>query len=97
MTSKGSGKPQGNPYSQFVQLMRKHGRNQDIDIELGTVTAPPPEVAIRLDSLGFDLYTSEIIFASKVVDTPLQVNDRVIVASNEAQTLYFVLDKAVRY
>ena len=97
MASKGSGKPQGNPYSQFVHLMRKHGHNKDIDIELGTVKTPPPEIAIRLDSLEFDLYNSELIFASKVVDTPLQEGDRVIVACNEAQTLYFVLDKAVSY
>jgi len=90
-------KPQGNGYSQFVQLMRKHGHNKDIDIELGTVRAAPPEVAIRLDGFDFDLYKGDLIFAGKVVDTPLQEGDRVIVASNEAQTTYFVLDKAVRY
>jgi len=91
-------KPQGDGYSQLVQLIRKHGHNKDIDIELGTVVAPPPEVEIQLDSMqDFHLYKSELIFAGKVVETPLQEGDRVIVASNDAQTQFYVLDKAVRY
>ena len=90
-------KPQGDGFSQLVQLMRKHGHNKDVEIELGTVTAPPPEVLIRLDSLGFDLDKGDLIFAGRLSDTPLQEGDRVIVVSNEAQTLFYVLDKAVRY
>ncbi|EGI2114806.1 hypothetical protein FH832_002870 [Listeria monocytogenes] len=77
--------------------MRKHGHNKDVEIELGTVMSAPPEVLIRLDSFGFDLDKSDLIFASRVTETPLQVNDRVIVACNESQTLYYVIDKAVKY
>ncbi|CAH0305218.1 DUF2577 domain-containing protein [Priestia megaterium] len=90
-------KPQGSGHAQLVQLMRKYGHNKDIDIELGTVMAPPPEVLIRLDSFGFDLDKSDLVFASRITESPLQQGDRVIVASNDAQTLYYVLDKAVRY
>jgi hypothetical protein len=90
-------KPQGTGYSQLIQLMRKHGHNKDVEIELGTVTAPPPEVLIRLDSFGFDLDKSDLIFASRVVDTPLKEGDRVIVVSNDTHKTFYVIDKAVRY
>lgn len=90
-------KPQGTGYSQLIQLMRKHGHNKDVEIELGTVTAPPPEVLIRLDSFGFDLDKSDLIFAGKVVESSLQEGDRVIVISNESHKIFYVIDKAVKY
>jgi len=89
-------KPQGNGYSQLIQLMRKHGHNNDVTFELGTVTSAPPEVSVRLDSVGFDLDKSDLIFASRVTDS-LQQNDRVIVACDDGQKVYYVIDKAVIY
>lgn len=52
---------EGSDMSQLVQRIRKIGYNKDIDIEYGTVTAPPPAIEVRLDSDEIPLDVGDLI------------------------------------
>lgn len=58
--------PEGNGASQLVQLMRIHGYNKDIDIELATVTAAPPELKIKIDNMPVELEKDDLIVAQRL-------------------------------
>ena len=46
---------EGSAASKLVQLMRKHGHNKDVTIELGEVLAPLPNLQIRVGTDEIDL------------------------------------------
>lgn len=52
---------EGSPYSQLVQLIRKHGENKPIDVEIGVVVSAPPNIKIRLDSSPIELDKDDLI------------------------------------
>ncbi|AZU61081.1 hypothetical protein [Neobacillus mesonae] len=87
---------EGNGASRFIQLMQQHGHNKDIDIIVGTITAAPPDIKLRLPGDNFDLDKDDVIVADKVAQE-LAEGDAVIVliANNEQQ--YYIIDKAVTY
>lgn len=85
---------EGSPESKLVQLMRKHGYNKEVGVELGTVIAPLPSVKIRLDSDGMVLDRADLVLTATIA-TSLVANDRVILLSDNDSQLYFVIDKAV--
>lgn len=88
-------KIEGAGASRLVQLMRKHGYNKDVDIELATVLAPLPSLKVRLDSDGLELDRSLLVLTATVSASLLAVGDRVLVISgNDAQN-YYVIDKVV--
>lgn len=58
--------PEGNGASQLVQLMRRHGYNKDINIELATVTAAPPALRIKVDNMAIELEAEDLIVAERL-------------------------------
>jgi hypothetical protein len=58
--------PEGSPASQLVQLMRIHGFNKGIDIELATVTAAPPDLKIKIDNMSVELEADDLIVAERL-------------------------------
>lgn len=48
------GKLEGSPYSQIVGLMGKAGYNADVEVVIGKVKSPPPNLVIVVDKLELD-------------------------------------------
>jgi hypothetical protein len=46
---------EGNGASRFIQLMRTHGANDSIKVELATITAAPPQIKLKIDGMKFEL------------------------------------------
>ncbi|MFS0841173.1 DUF2577 domain-containing protein [Paenibacillus sp. 1P03SA] len=53
--------PEGNAASQLVQLIRRYGYNQDVNIELGTILAPPPGIRVQVDNSPIELDAGDVI------------------------------------
>ena len=87
---------EGNGAARFIQLMRKHGHNTEVAVEIGTITAAPPNIKLRLPGDDFDLEKDDIIVAGKVA-TELAAGDKVIVLVTNNGQQYYVIDKAVVY
>lgn len=52
---------QGSPESKMIQLIRKIGHNQDMEMEVATVTSPFPNLTVRLGKDGIELDESDLI------------------------------------
>jgi hypothetical protein len=86
---------EGSSASKFVQLIRQHGHNKDVTIELGEVLAPMPNLQIRVGVDEIDLDMDDLIVSQTAADAGLAVGDRVIIIGDDDTQLYFVIDKAV--
>ncbi|MFT4413183.1 DUF2577 domain-containing protein [Fredinandcohnia humi] len=53
----------GTGASQLVQLIQKFGYNKDVDVELATVTAPPPNLKIKIDNMNVELEKDDLVVA----------------------------------
>jgi PIN domain nuclease of toxin-antitoxin system len=54
---------EGNGAIRLIKLMKQHGYNKDIDIELATVTNPPPKLKIQIDNMKIELEADDLIVA----------------------------------
>ncbi|MGM1023556.1 MAG: DUF2577 family protein [Bacillota bacterium] len=66
MTIKSGIQPEGNAASQLVQLMRKHGYNKDVEIELGTITGAPPALKLKVDNMPIELDADDLVVAEQL-------------------------------
>ncbi|KYC67167.1 hypothetical protein [Heyndrickxia coagulans] len=85
---------EGSPASKMVQLIRKHGYNRGIGLELGTITAPPPSISVKLSD-GIELDADDIILTKTALDAGLLSGATVLIASDEDGQTYYVIDKVV--
>lgn len=85
---------EGGGASKLVQLMRKHGYNHGIGLELGTVTASPPNISVKLSD-GIELDADDIILTKTALDAGLTSGTTVLIASDEDGQTYYVIDKVV--
>ncbi|NUU74243.1 DUF2577 family protein [Paenibacillus xylanilyticus] len=46
---------EGGGVSQLRGIVKQLGYNKDVDIEMGTITAPLPNISVKLDEANFDL------------------------------------------
>jgi Protein of unknown function (DUF2577) len=102
---------EGSGASRLVQLIRSYGYNKDVDFELATVVAPPPNLQITLDKDGLILEASDLVVCEHLTEhsreltdgttltfrPALKVGDKVIVVSSEEKQQFLVIDKAVTY
>lgn len=102
---------EGSGESRLIQLIRKYGYNKDVDFELATIVAPPPNLQIKFDKDGITLDKGDLIVAEHLTQhsreladgsiltfkTALKAGDKVIVASLEEKQIFIVIDKAVTY
>lgn len=86
---------EGSAASRMVQLMRKHGHNRDVSIELATVITPLPDLSVKLASDGMELEHGDLIIAGIVATYTLIAGDQVIVICDDDSQMYYVIDKAV--
>jgi hypothetical protein len=88
-------KIEGSAASRMVQLIRKHGYNRDMSIELATVITPLPDLSVQLSSDGLVLEREDLVIAGIVATYTLIAGDQVIVIGNDDSQFYYVIDKAV--
>jgi len=86
---------EGDGAARLIQLMRIHGYNKDVDIELATVTSAPPNLRIQIDNMKVELDSDDIVMTETFNKASPQPGDRVIVASVRNGQLYIVIDKVV--
>ena len=79
----------------MVQLMRKHGYNRDMTIELATVVTPMPDLSLKLGSDGLELERDDLVIAGIIETYSLSAGDQVIVIGDDDSQFYYVIDKAV--
>ncbi|MNN45494.1 hypothetical protein D3C81_1598320 [compost metagenome] len=72
---------EGSGAAQLVQLMRHFGYNSDVNIELGTVTSPPPNLKVKVDNLSVELDKDDLIVAQH-----LTKHKRKITLTNSGKT-----------
>lgn len=56
-----SNRIEGGPFSQFAGMIRQIGYNQDVNIETATITAPPPNLRIKIDGMTKELEADDVI------------------------------------
>ena len=59
---------EGSSESQWVQVIRKFGHNTDVEFEIGTVLAPPPEISVRLDRDDIILDKQDLVVAESLLE-----------------------------
>ncbi|MED4971314.1 DUF2577 family protein [Parageobacillus toebii] len=64
---------EGNGAVRLIQLMRQHGYNKDVSIELATVTSPPPNIKIQVDNMKIELDKDDVIIAQYLTKHKRQV------------------------
>lgn len=81
---------EGNGFSKLTQIIRDTGYNKDIDIELATVTAPPPNLKIKIDNMNVELEKDDLIVAERLTkykrNIKLITNDLSVNMSSEGYT-----------
>jgi hypothetical protein len=64
---------EGNGAARLIQLMRQHGYNKDVDIELATVTSAPPNIKVKIDNMNIELDRDDLIVAQSLMKHKRQV------------------------
>lgn len=59
---------EGSWESKGIGLIRKFGYNKDVDVLLGTVIAPPPNIRIKIDKSLLELDKDDVIVAQHITN-----------------------------
>lgn len=88
-------KLEGHAPTRLIQLMQKHGYNEGVQISLGTITAPLPNVKLRIDGVGITFDQDDVVITDTANTASLAEGDRVLVLWNSESQFYAVIDKVV--
>jgi hypothetical protein len=87
---------EGNGASRIIQLMKTHGANDSVKVEMGTITAAPPDIKLRLDGDKFELEADDFEVAEHLTKHTRQIKiDGGAVQSLEFQDGLQVDDRVV--
>jgi hypothetical protein len=87
---------EGNGASRIIQLMKTHGANDSVKVEMGTITAAPPSIKLRLDGDKFELEADDFEVAEHLTKHTRQIKiDGGAVQSLEFQDGLQVGDRVV--
>lgn len=56
----------GGGVSKLRDVIRQLGYNKDVDVEIGTVTAPLPDIRVKLDNANFELEREDIVIVERL-------------------------------
>lgn len=59
---------EGSASSKLAALIRQIGHNTDVQVRLGTVTSPPPNLKIKIDGRAGELESDDCIVAESLVE-----------------------------
>ena len=76
---------EGNGASRLVQLMRTHGANESVKVELATITAAPPTIKLKIDGDKFELEADDFEVAEHLTKHTRQIK----IDGGAIQTLEF--------
>lgn len=57
---------EGTNVSKLWDLVRQVGYNKDVDVEFGTVTAPLPDIRVKLDDANFELERDDLVIPERL-------------------------------
>lgn len=75
---------EGSPPSQFIEIIRKYGRNDYDKLEYGTVKSPPPNLVISIDNVPIDFDSDDLI-----VPAHLLAHEREVTINGNDTTITF--------
>jgi Protein of unknown function (DUF2577) len=64
---------EGSGAARLIQLIRQHGYNVDVNIELATVTSAPPNLKIKVDNMKVELDRDDLVVAQYLTKHKRQV------------------------
>lgn len=79
---------EGSGASKMVQLIKKFGHNTDINIELGTVTASPPALKIKIDNMNLELEADDLIVAMCLTKHKRTITFKTATSTTDAEIEY---------
>ncbi|MFK4388806.1 hypothetical protein ABH916_000734 [Peribacillus frigoritolerans] len=93
-----SGLPvEGSPASQMVALISNLGHNKDVTIEIALVTAPLPDMKIKLTTGSEDdfiLDRDDLVISGTVITANPPAGSKVILIGDDDTSKFFVMDTA---
>jgi hypothetical protein len=64
---------EGSGAARLIQLIRQHGYNVDVNIEMATVTSSPPDLKIKVDNMKVELDRDDLVVAQYLTKHKRQV------------------------
>jgi Protein of unknown function (DUF2577) len=64
---------EGSGAARLIQLIRQHGYNVDVNIEMATVTSAPPDLKIKVDNMKVELDRDDLVVAQYLTKHKRQV------------------------
>lgn len=58
----------GSPYSRLSQMMGKYGYNKAVDIEIGSVISPEPNLIVKMDSSPIELDKDDLLLCKHLTN-----------------------------
>jgi Protein of unknown function (DUF2577) len=59
---------EGSGVSQLAEFIKAHGYNRDVTVELGTITAAPPSISLKVDSSPIVLDADDVYVAHHLTE-----------------------------
>ncbi|WP_340029007.1 DUF2577 domain-containing protein [Paenibacillus sp. FSL H7-0940] len=56
----------GGGVSKLRDVIRQLGYNKDVDVEIGTVIAPLPDIRVKLDNVNFELEREDLVIPERL-------------------------------
>lgn len=84
---------EGDDASVLVQAIRLANKNDGIDIRLGTIMRPLPNLTIKVDGISYELERDDFLIDERLLNMSLDTGDRVFVVIK--QNDHYVIGKAV--
>lgn len=82
----------GSDASVLIGLMKRHGYNKNVDIEIGKVISKTPLIIDLSSNLSLD--SDDLTVAERLTkDSPLEIGDLVIILSDLENHIYYAIDK----
>ncbi|MBB6283827.1 DUF2577 family protein [Geobacillus subterraneus] len=102
---------EGNGAVRLIQLMRQHGYNKDVSIELATVTSPPPNIKIQVDNMKIELDKDDVVVAEHLLphkrmvlflgtESEMEFKDSLkagdrVIVASDRDQVFYIIDRAV--
>lgn len=84
---------EGSAGSKLRSLIKSVGANTDTRIEFGTVTAASPDFRVLVDGMKIEVEAEDCVVAERLIESGLDVNDRVIIAETNSGQTYVIIDR----
>ncbi|MGM0846885.1 MAG: DUF2577 family protein [Bacillota bacterium] len=82
----------GSDASAFIGLIKRHGYNKNIDVEIGRVQSVSPLIIDISSNITLD--ADDITVAERLtVTSPMEIGDLLIIISDHERDMFYAIDK----